>query len=158
MILYDKEQNNMFTIVFTQRESENMATVLKGDVSLRNIQFMYFLEQYVRKLFSKLDGGRIMIMNVNYSNGIIAVDVMHQNIDIEFPPPKFELRLVKVTCMVFKSKEAIKQTLENDGYSYKIVNEEDGETEVNVLNVSIQDLLKYSLNANVEIIENIDII
>lgn len=159
MELYNANSENMYNLIFSNVESENIRNAVNNYISLANIELMYFLENEVKDKFQELNGGRLMIMQVDNSRDYISAKIWHQNIDIAFECPKKEFNILKICKLSFENESVLNDTLKKDKYkTINIKNDDNGNIILNALNVKIKDLLRYSIVPGVKIEKVLDII
>lgn len=159
MELYNANSENMYNLIFSNVESENIRNAVNNYISLANIELMYFLENEVKSKFQELNGGRLMIMQVDNTRDYISVKIWHQNIDIAFDSPKKEFNILKICKLSFENESILNDTLKKDKYkTINIKTEDNGNITLNALNVKIKDLLKYSIVPGLKIEKVLDII
>lgn len=147
MQLYQTEKREKFRLYFNEKESNNMAKALEGDISIRNLELCHFIETVLPQKFKECKGKRVMVMNVYYDMSNISAVVFLQDVAMAFPEPKEKFGFIKITDISFESKNSFDEWMEDKNYLYKVKkNTNNKKYEVIVFNMRTEDELDLSEN------------
>lgn len=145
MKLEKKKETNMYNIVIDGLEAYNIVRICDDEnVSIKNIDLCYYIEEEGIKLFKDSKNTRIVIMGINLEYNerlepVITATAIHQNIDIQFPKPKDKFEYIRATTVEFKDEEALKKWLESESIeNYSRPKRDIFGIQVKVLNLSVK--------------------
>lgn len=92
--------------VFDDVESNNIKKAFKGNISIRNVNLCYFIENTLPK-FKECNGKRVMVLNIQNDTSVNAL-VLLQDIDEQFNIPKEKATGLRYQRFPLKMERALK--------------------------------------------------
>ena len=130
-------------VFFDDVESNNIKKAFKGNISIRNVNLCYFIENTLPK-FKECSGKRVMVLNIQNDTSVNAL-VLLQDIDEQFDIPKEKSYWFKISEISFEDGKSFKEWYKDKNYTYKIKEVNDKEVKVLVYNMKAQDELSLCL-------------
>ncbi len=130
-------------VYFDDVESNNIKKAFKGNISIRNVNLCYFIENTLPH-FKECKGKRVMVLNIQDDASVNALVIL-QDIDESFDVPKDKNYWFKVSEISFKDGKSFKRWHKDKKYAYKIKEVTDKEVKVLVYNMKPQDELSLYL-------------
>lgn len=94
-------------VFFDDVESNNIKKAFKGNISIRNVNLCYFIENTLPK-FKECNGKRVMVLNIQNDTSVNAL-VLLQDIDEQFNIPKEKSYWFKISEISFEDGKSFKE-------------------------------------------------
>lgn len=146
MRLYTLSEGSKYRIIFDEKESKNLREFLGDNISIKNTNFCYYIENVVKKNFKELKKKYIMVLNVISTSEYVSVLIMAYTFNLNFSTPKDKRKLGRITEVSFKNISKFNKWMKNKKYIiYKVVKCDNG-YKVIFLNLNTYDGINLALS------------